>query len=426
MISNLLVLNSSYVGSRDLSWTDSPERDIIGYNIYRAYDAPVTWTLLNETPHPLRFYRDQTNYTLTTYVVKDTDWVSVGRDGQWVFKVPTQPIWSSSIVKGHPTIANNPADVQVEVDGAVISVGRVDGQEGLVYFDIITLAAGGAVASKFHPADFVKGQIPTNVITVTYRKLKNYVDIFLAGPGSGSRTFYTVVPVLAGGFEMHKPGAFGTEVKNTLEVDQMDYMFAEMVRRNAFLFEQSGEPADLMIRRSKGVLCGCLVGNNEPRHGCQACYETGIIGGYFGPFEMLFIDPDVAATRTINEGGIKVERTSRSYLGPTPLVQAGDFIVRRNGERLLISDPVYKSPRGVLLQQDFNVNLMGPNDTRYFIPLVPNPPPPEPIQTYDPRFVETRQLPGEPITDPLTDPTKVWENPVAPRGRTIKFGNIET
>jgi hypothetical protein len=108
------------------------------------------------------------------------------------------------------------------------------------------------------------------------------------------------------------------------------------------------------------------------------------------------------------------------------MIQAGDFIVRRNGERLVISDPVYKSPRGVLVQQDFNVNLLGANDTRYQIPLVSPQPPVLPIKTYDPRFVEKRELPAEPLTDPTDNPDKQWDNEKKPKGRTIVFGNIET
>lgn len=421
MIQNLIVLNSSYSGSRDLTWTDSAEKDVIGYYVYRAFDYPTNWTRLNDDPHPSHFFRDQTAFTVVEYTVQPGDWVSFGGDGQWVLKTPDRPLWSSSIVRGHPTVANHPMDVTVTIDDVPVSIGRVDGQEGLVYFEQWTVGKSGLVASKkAHP--FRKNQMTSQVVKVTYRKIKNYVDIHLAG----SRTFYTVVPVLAGGKELHVPGKPGTEIKSTLEVDQMDYMLAEMIRRNAFLFEQCGEPADLVIRRTKGTPCGCLIGNGEPRHGCTACWETGIIGGFFGPFEFLFIDPDIAATRTLNEGGVKVERQSRSYLGPTPMVQNGDLIIRRNGERLVIANVVYKMPRGILVQQDFDVDLLPPGDARYKIPVTQPSPPDQPIQIYDPRFVETRELPAEPLTDPTTDPTKNWENPKVPKGRTVVFGNIQT
>lgn len=425
MVQNLIVLDSAYNGSRDICWTNLSEKDVVGYNIYRAFDSPTAWALLNSgNPLPIPFYRDQTTYQTVTYTVQPADWVSFGGDGSYVFKIPTAPIWSTPVPKRHPTVANNPGDVQLTIDGEFVPVARVDGQEALIYIQQYGLSGEGSV-TVLPTTDFVKNEITTRTVTITYYSLLNYVDIYLAG-AAGTRTFYTVVPVMAGGYEAHKPGFFGTEVKTTYEIDSMDYMYAEMVRRNAFIFEQSGEPANLMIRRTKGTPCGCLIANGEPRTGCESCYETGIIGGYYGPYEILFIDPDVAAIRTINEGGVKVERASRSYLGPTPLIQAGDFIVRRNGERLVISDPVYKSPRGVLLQQDFNVNLLSPNDTRYLIPLVSPQPPSLPIQTYDPRFVEKRELPAEPLTNPTGHPDKQWDNKRKPEGRTVVFGNIET
>lgn len=418
MIQNLLVLNSSYTGSRDLFWVESAAPNVVGYNVYRAFDYPTNWQKLNLEPHPGHFYRDLTTLQVIQHTVRDQDWVSLGVDGQFVIKLPDAPIWSD-VVKGRPSVAAHPYDVRVLVDGQQVSVGRVEGQEGLVYFEALALKKQGSKQStKAHP--FQKNVIPSETIQVEYKKLVNHVDIYLFG----TRTFYTVVPVLLGGVELHQPGALGSEIKNTFEIDQMDYMLAEMVRRNAFIFEQAGEPASLMIRKTKGTICGCRVANGEPRTGCAACYETGIVGGYYGPYEMLFIDPDSAAIRTINEGGVKVERESRSYLGPTPVVQNGDLIVRRNGERLEIGGVVYKSPRGVLVQQDFDVSLLPPKDTRYLIPLTPDPA--FPPATFDPRFVETRQLPNEPLSDTRTDPTKVWENPAKPVGRTTKFGNIQT
>ena len=120
---------------------------------------------------------------------------------------------------------------------------------------------------------------------------------------------------------------------------------------------------------------------------------------------------------------------------------AGDLIIRKNGERLVIANPTYKSPRGVLLQQEFDVVLLQQTDTRYRVPLrsmdlpvIYNPA----FQTApgtgndftDPGFVDTGILGGtdafEPVSSPTTDPTKTWENPLVPKGRTVVFGNIQT
>lgn len=404
------------MGSRDLFWVDDPDKNLEGYNIYRALDHPSSWVKVNEFPVPGHYYRDITTLKIVTYEVTSSDWVSYGEDGQYVFRVPDVPIWSD-VRKGRPTVANSPEDVQLIVNGEAQRAGRVSGSEGLIYLtNYEVLRKGGAVAA--YPTNKNLKNNATPSVTVVYKKLTNYLDIFAAG----LRTFYTVVPVKFGGAETHLPGALGTEISNTLEIDRMDYMQAEMVRRNAWLFEQSGEPSFLLVRKSKGIICQCGIANGEPRTGCPSCYETGFVGGYYGPFDMLFIDPDTSARRTLDEGGVKVERESKSYLGPTPIVSSGDMIVRRNGDRMVIANPTYKSPKGVLLQQEFDVILLPPGDTRYSIPLHENHPVPN---IYDPRF-EPSDPNAEPVTNPLTDPTKTWENPVVPKGRTVVFGNIQS
>ena len=422
MISNLMVLNSSTNNSRDITWNDDPDPKVAGYNIYRAFDHPSDWKLLNPTPHPGHFYRDMTVLTPIVYTLQDKDWVSFGNNGQWTFKVPTPPIWSD-IVRGRSIISNHPDDITLTINGQLIRVGRVDGQDGLVTLtNFNTLFPNGSTNTQpSNPLVSYKNAIPDDLLAVVeYKQLTNFVDIFM----TGVRTYYSVVPVLEGGQEQHLVGISGSSITNSTEVDTLDYMQAEMVRRNSWIFEQVGEPAFLLIRRTKGPHCGCIVGNGEPRTGCPSCYETGIIGGYYGPFDILFIDPDVAAVRTLEEGGAKVERAARSYLGRTPIIASGDLIVRRNGDRMVINSPIYKTPRGVLLQQDFDVQLLQRKDTRYLIPLSATPVP-EPPTLYDPRF-EVANPQEEPVTNPLTDPTKTWENPTVPKGRTIVFGNIET
>lgn len=238
----------------------------------------------------------------------------------------------------------------------------------------------------------------------------------------------TVVPVGDTG-ELHKPGAPGSIVKNTQEVDEIDWVFTEMVRRNEYLFATTGEPAYLLFRKWRGERCGCVFGSEQPKTGCPSCFETGFVGGYIGPYDFLFVPPDSALSRELDEGGIKTTRSSRSYLTRTPIIQNGDIIVRRNGDRMVISDVVYKMPRGIILQQDFTVDLLPPGDTRYLIPVVNTGLPTifNPVVRPDPLNGKGG---GEPIFDPRTVPSipggKDWENPNIQIGRTITFGSIQT
>jgi hypothetical protein len=234
-----------------------------------------------------------------------------------------------------------------------------------------------------------------------------------------NRTFYTVVPVNADGTEAHAPGAVGTDYVNNFEIDKMDYIFRAMVDRNAWVMEQVAEPAYVLFRKTRGEACICRKETGQPRTACPVCLETGIVGGYYGPYDFPFIDPDSGAMRTLKEGGVDVERQSRSYLGPSPVVNDGDLIVRRNGERIVISNVTYKMPRGVLLQQEYDCQLLKRGDVRYLIPLNTR----EPIlfNPSDPAAVG-----NEPVTDPKTEPEKQWENSNKPKGRTNVFARIQT
>ena len=90
---------------------------------------------------------------------------------------------------------------------------------------------------------------------------------------------------------------------------------------------------------------------------------------------------------------------------------------------LVISGATYKTPRGVMLQQEFDTSLIPPGDTRYLIPLAD---PRYPI-IYNP-VVSDDPLNGKGGAEPLTPangvPGRTWENPVVPTGRTITFNRI--
>jgi hypothetical protein len=417
MISNLMVLNSSYVGSRDLYWVDDLAANY-GYFVYRSFDVPTNWQRITATPLQGHFYRDITSLQQVNYTIQDTDWVEKGQYGlSFIFRIPDIPY--AIVNQGRPMISNSPDDVTVYLNGVGYRPDFVNGCDQTVGIQSgFSLPEGGAVSN--YP---VEGQTAITSITVTYNKLVNFVDIYQ----SLTRTFYTITSVATVNgvqTELNTPGS--GEIVNTMEIERMDYIWRESVRRNAWIFEQVGEPAYLMFRKSRGTRCLCAEqGVNQPRTGCQSCYETGWVGGYYGPYDFLFIDPDTAMTVTVEEGGRKSTRTSRSFLGRTPLIQNGDMIVRRNGERLVIANAVYKQPGGTLVQQEFDVELLQRGDTRYLIPLTNNPQPLiyDPTQEKDP---DNGVGGSEPVTAGINNPPlKTWENPDPQAGRTIKFSNIQ-
>jgi hypothetical protein len=435
MLTNLLIIDSGLVGSHDLWWADDTDAKK-GYNIYRAYDHPSNWQKLNATPWLGHFYRDMTTLVQTTYTVQPQDFIEAGEVGQWVIRIPDVPY--ATVRSGRVNVTNSPDDVTVTVsvsgnfavDGRELRPTQVNGFDRTITMLIDnTLAGGGAVSATALVSTTDVSVADYSGITawkVTYNKLTNYVDIYAAL----NRTYYTVVPVGDKG-ELHAPGARGSIIKNTQEVDAIDWVYEEMVRRNQFLFGCTGEPALIMFRMWRGEKCGCTFGSEQPKHGCPSCYETGFVGGYIGPYDFLFVPPDSALHRELDEGGINVTRQSRSYLTRTPIIQNGDLIIRATGDIMVISDVVYKAPRGIILQQDFMVDLLPPGDTRYLIrgknamglPTLYNP-----IVRPDPN--NGTAVPGQPVFDPRTVPSinggKDWENPNPQIGKTIEFGKIQT
>ncbi len=428
-IMNLLILNSDYVGARDLHWIDDPLAKK-GYNVYRAFDYPTGWVKLNLYPLSVHFFRDETSLQTVTYTLQPTDFVEKGEEGHWVLRIPDVPY--SNVVKGRAIVANNCDEVTILLDGKPFRPIQVQGLDQQVFIEQDRTLPGTGVP----PGDGVgedPGAVSTfpampnlnevKVFQVVYHKLINFVDIYT----TLVRTFYTVVGVGADGQELHKPGDPHTEIVDTMQVDRMDFMQREMVRRNDWLFEQVAEPAFLMFRRTRGQVCGCTQGGlNQPKTGCPSCFEVGIVGGYFGPYDFLYVDPDSQVIRTLQEGGIEVERESASYLGPTPIVQDGDLIIRRNGERLIINKVRYKNPRGVLCMQDYQTTLLNKLDTRYLIPVTY---PMIPPSIYDPtkdKLVEPNAG-QEPISRKVNDPDKgvLWENPDTQDARTIAFNRIK-
>jgi hypothetical protein len=431
MIQNLIVLSSAYVGCRDLWWPND-ETATKGYNVYRAFDFPTNWVKLNAYPWLGQFYRDQITLEEVTYTVQEHDWIDKGTLGKFAFRIPDVPY--ADVVTGRPFVAINPDSVTVYLDGVPARPAEIQGIDRTIYLQMDnTLKLGGYVSDLAPVSNGVVWKADYSAvqeIKVVYNKLVNYVDIY-----SGmTRTFYTVVPVGDNG-ELHAPGSPGSKIRNSQEVDELTWEYAEMVRRNEWIFEQVGEPAYLMFRKTRGEVCGCRNdgGLGTPKTRCPICFEVGIVGGYYGPFDFLYIPPDSAITRELDEGGgIKATRESRSYLTRTPIVQDGDLIIRSQGDRLVINNVTYKSPRGILLQQDFATSLLPRGDTRYLIPIQTGLPTlfnpvvkKNPFQGVDPLNLTGH---GEPIFDARVQPGKQpWENEAEiPIGRTTTYGRIMT
>jgi len=197
------------------------------------------------------------------------------------------------------------------------------------------------------------------------------------------------------------------------ELEKIDYIWKEAVRRNQWILQQAGERVQVFLRKTVGERCPCVSATHKQAlNDCLVCYGTGIVGGYEGPYPILLAPDD--AERRLNQGakGINLEHVSDVFMGPAPLVSQRDFVVKINGERYSIGPVRMPTNRGMLLQQHFNIGSLDEKDIRVRVPLdgtrslyeVGHVTPPHfasAVVTDKPNIPDERELRGR---------TKTWEN----------------
>ena len=85
---------------------------------------------------------------------------------------------------------------------------------------------------------------------------------------------------------------------------------------------------------------------------------------------MTFTPPNAPIQTKQAAEGRSRSRTAQSFLGPTPVLSAGDLIVRFNGERVIVTEVERTSVRGTSLQQTYTSELLKPSDFRNSITIV--------------------------------------------------------
>jgi hypothetical protein len=158
---------------------------------------------------------------------------------------------------------------------------------------------------------------------------------------------------------------------SSFDVEKLDWIWREGIRRNRFILEQGGERVKTFIRKLVGVPCPCIPDDfhKQPLNDCLHCFGTGIVGGYEGPYDML-IAPDDAEHRIAQKDmGRTEEHAYEVWTGPSPLLSQRDFLVKINGERYSLGPVRFPSNRGMTLQQHFNIGSMDEQDIRYRVPV---------------------------------------------------------
>lgn len=420
---NLFLTSGYHPGVYDLTWDDpavltlNSKYRILGVNLYRSFDSEYgPFNRISELLVCSTFWRDRTDNELIIEEDVSRNFILNGESGslspRWVFKTLHSPIVKEA---SQAVVADNPYDVVVHIDGVPVMPLRVDGFTGEV--EINPHIYANIATQKLDPS-LVPG--PDSRVTCTYRRNRTLLKTDL-----GQRVFYRAttvgVPLNCDLSQVQCEQMIETPLENatatsSMEIEKLDWIWREGVRRNRFILEQGGERVKLFIRKNVGVPCPCVPDeyHQQPQNDCRICYGTGIVGGYEGPYDALIAPDDAERRITQKDIGRTLEHQYEVWTGPTPILSQRDFVVKINGERYSIGGVRFPSNRGMVLQQHFNIGHLDERDIRYKVP-VGNPVKYAAIQ-FSPRGPELEaeayptDKPNIPDERQLRGRSKVWEN----------------
>jgi hypothetical protein len=347
---------------------------LYGINVYRSFDSEYgPYELVTDLPLGATFWRDRTDLVLEVdedvtgqFLIKGGS--STGQnEARYVFQVLRHPIVKAA---SQAVPASSPGDVQVFVDDVPATVLRVLGRSGEVEIDPALYAEVGT--QKLRDA-VVPG--PNSKVTCTYRHARTLVRTDLI-----QRVFYRLTTVAAPinpecpnrvGPLVETPLEYATMV-SSMEIEKIDYIWREAVRRNSWILDQGGERVRLFIRKSVGPKCPCVPPtehHRQPVSDCRICYGTGIVGGYEGPYDVTIAPDDAERKIAQRETGRTVEHSYEVFTGPSPLMNHRDFVVKINGERYSVGPVRMPTNRGMVLQQHFTIGHMDEKDIRHSVPM---------------------------------------------------------
>ncbi len=380
---------------------------VMGVNLYRAQDSEFgPYERVTELPVGALYWQDRTDNVLvededvSAQFIRRGNHDSPSNPARWVFQTRQGPI----VKEGSQATPANilrvlGASNEVELDPWP----RVD-------------IATQALIQPVLPGD-------ASVVKCAYRYNKTLLPTDL-----GKRTFYRVtcvglpvgiLPATARADDLVETPLEYAAAASSMEVEKLDYVWREAIRRNRWILEQGGERVKAFLRKTSGSPCPCVPDSyhGQPINDCTLCFGTAFLGGYEGPFDII-VAPDDAEKRIDHTPlGRTLQHSYEVWTGPTPLLSQRDFLVKQNGDRYSLGPVRMPSNRGNLLQQHFQIAHFDERDIRYDVPVT------SPVRAVAGRFVALAPLAsgaeGAPdVTDKPSIPaerqergrTKVWEN----------------
>lgn len=390
---NLEVLSAFIPGAFDLRW-DNPalhvgmpqgnsQFQLVGVNLYRSdFSDRGPYHRVNVAPLGGQYYRDQAQYVyITNEVVTIPQWLFRG-DGPnnrlWAFRTKcpiVKPPFMQTIHQPgsnqSPMWGNAPTDVAVTVNGEQATIQEVFGKSHEIRF--VNQSTFDANTQKIDWAVLPESQ--TDTVLVSYYTIRNFIR-----SGLDSKIWYRATSVALDPNSptglIETPLAY-SEPRSNIEVEPLDYIWREAIRRNNWILEQGGERVKIMIRKQAGLECCCNAHiddrvkeyNKQPSARCRECFGTGFVGGYEGPYDII-VAPDDAERRVAQtDKGRRLEHSYEVWTGPSPAVTQRDFIVKQTNERYSIGPVRRPTNRGNYLQQHFTIGYLDEQDLRYWVPV---------------------------------------------------------
>jgi hypothetical protein len=424
-----MVTSAYQVGSWDIRW-DNPKiipqnngLQVLGCNVYRSTDNPYgPYVKCNDTPVTVLFYRDQTKEKqviedVTATLSPQTNTCEGKNDpsGLWTVHTTRKPI----IMPGtNGKVTNRIEDIHVEIDDGdgqfldmpAYQVNGFSGEITLISWPVYNNELQQVIPPRLpYP--------PNGRVRVTYKYLEHQVLTVLS-----QRIYYKVTTVAVDPKDATKTIETPIEEiseRSGFDIDMLDYIWKEAIRRNRWILEQGGERVKLFIRKWMGSPCP----NTEHLYGqghndCVDCWGTNILHGYDGPYDAIVAPPEADKQIELMDMGLHIRYDWASWTTDWPLIQTRDIVVRQNNERYSIGPVNPQGQRGVIFQQHFTMSLLDQSDIRYSIPItgaetdVP--------ASYDP-FRETKPTDASPAIN--NKPEIPVERII--RGKTVTWENIQ-
>ena len=416
---NISVASGFRKGVIDIRWTSPAEINsntcfhLIGVNVYRSFDSEHgPYFRLNTLPLGATFWRDETVQRVVLQEDVSASFTARGAetdpDGRYMFRTKNRPL----VI--HPSLGSTDCtnlNVQVTVYGVPALVECIYADQGIV--ELRKSPTFDVASQEMTPA-----VLPLNdddLVQATYRYVAQEVVTRLA-----QRAFYRITTVARNpdtGELLETPLPRAAQ-SNIGEIEKLDWIWAEAVRRNRWILDQGGERVKAFIRRTVGPRCGCGSDlHKQASADCDVCFGTQIVGGYDGPYDITISPDDSTKKITQSNRGRHVEHTSEVWTGPSPLLSQRDFIVKINGDRYGIGAVRMPSNRGMQLQQHFSIQR---HDEASIVHKVPIP---------DPRFLaapRTRYaVTGQGGSTPMMTEKQSIADEREIRGNTVTFENHE-